>query len=172
MQLPTLSLLLIASAVYASPVAEIAARDDRGHYTVSGLGARKKAILNAGGNTLDLAIAMLETESMTTNYAYGKDYCYSDFPPLLFLPLLLIRLRLLRIRTNTCIGDNKRDDAANFGLFKQNWGMLRVCATRAGFAGQSTADWNNGAKLKYDPFPSRTLNDSSTSSPKSTTIPL
>jgi hypothetical protein len=34
---------------------------DRGHYTVSGLGARKQAILNAGGNTQDLAIAMLET---------------------------------------------------------------------------------------------------------------
>ena len=31
-----------------------------GHYTVSGLGARKQSILNAGGNTLDIAIAMLE----------------------------------------------------------------------------------------------------------------
>jgi hypothetical protein len=44
---------------------------DRGSYTVSGLGSRKQAILNAGGNTLDLAIAMLETERMTTDYAYG-----------------------------------------------------------------------------------------------------
>lgn len=45
-------------------------------------------------------------------------------------------------------GDNKRDDAANFGVFKQNWGMLRVCASRAGFVGQSTSQWNNGARLK------------------------
>lgn len=50
----------------------IAARaDDRGSYTVSGLGTRKKAVLNAGGNTLDLAIAMLETENMGTDYTYG-----------------------------------------------------------------------------------------------------
>jgi hypothetical protein len=46
------------------------------------------------------------------------------------------------------IGDNKVNDASNFGLFKQNWGMLRVCATRAGFVGQSEGQWNNGAKLK------------------------
>ncbi|KAH9892296.1 hypothetical protein F4778DRAFT_784657 [Xylariomycetidae sp. FL2044] len=37
---------------------------------VSGLGSRKSAILGAGGNTLDLAIAMLETETMTTDYVY------------------------------------------------------------------------------------------------------
>lgn len=48
------------------------AAGDRGSYTVSGLGSRKQAVLNAGGNTLDLAIAMLETEGMTTNYAYGE----------------------------------------------------------------------------------------------------
>lgn len=46
-------------------------------------------------------------------------------------------------------GDNKVKDAANFGLFKQNWGILRACASRAGFKGQSEANWNNGAKLKY-----------------------
>ncbi|KAL2866227.1 glycoside hydrolase family 134 protein [Aspergillus lucknowensis] len=92
-------------------------QDDRGSYTVPGLGERKQAVLNAGGNTLDLAIAMLETETMTTDYVYG---------------------------------DAKTEDAANFGLFKQNWGMLRVCATRAGLAGQSTADWNNGAVLNSD----------------------
>jgi hypothetical protein len=34
---------------------------DRGSYTVSGLGARKQAVINNGGNSLDLAIAMLET---------------------------------------------------------------------------------------------------------------
>lgn len=48
-----------------------AASGDRGEYTVPGLGSRKQAILNAGGNTLDLAIAMLETEQMSTDYTYG-----------------------------------------------------------------------------------------------------
>ncbi|KEY73073.1 hypothetical protein S7711_06146 [Stachybotrys chartarum IBT 7711] len=94
-----------------------ARQNDRGSYTVSGLSSGKQAILNAGGNTLDLAIAMLETERMTTDYAYG---------------------------------DNKSDDAANFGVFKQNWGMLRVCASRAGFVGQSQSEWNNGATLNRD----------------------
>lgn len=57
-----------------------------GVYSVSGLGTRKKAVQSAGGNSLDLAIAMLETDGMTTNYAYG---------------------------------DNKSQDSANFGIFKQ-----------------------------------------------------
>lgn len=51
-----LSSLSVLGAI-ASPVK----RDDRGSYTVSGLGEHKQAILDAGGNTLDLAIAMLET---------------------------------------------------------------------------------------------------------------
>lgn len=58
-------LLAVATVAWAAP-------GDRGSYTVSGLGSRKQAILNAGGNTLDIAIAMLETERMQTNYAYGK----------------------------------------------------------------------------------------------------
>lgn len=45
-------------------------------------------------------------------------------------------------------GDGKTYDAANFGMFKQNWGMLRECAYRYGFKGQSQDDWNNGARLK------------------------
>ncbi|KAL4746647.1 hypothetical protein BDW72DRAFT_197495 [Aspergillus terricola var. indicus] len=105
---------VLALGALAAPSADMTKRDDRGSYTVSGLGQRKQAILNAGGNTLDLAIAMLETEGMTTDYTYG---------------------------------DGKTYDAANFGLFKQNWGMLRVCATRYGLAGQSEADWENGAVL-------------------------
>ena len=69
-----------------------------GVYQVSGLGSNKQKVTSCGGNTLDLAIAMLETEDMSTNYAYG---------------------------------DNKSYDAANFGIFKQNWGMLReVCEYR------------------------------------------
>ncbi|KAH8597457.1 hypothetical protein B0O99DRAFT_650849 [Bisporella sp. PMI_857] len=96
-------------------VLAVAKRASSGSYTVSGLGSRKQAVLSAGGNSLDLAIAMLETENMSTNYAYG---------------------------------DNKVNDAANFGIFKQNWGMLRVCASA--FRGQSQSQWNNGAKLNSD----------------------
>ena len=79
MHLPTLlATALLLCAAHASPVSVteakgvVAARQsDRGSYTVSGLGSRKQAILNAGGNTLDLAIAMLETERMSTDYSYG-----------------------------------------------------------------------------------------------------
>lgn len=62
-----LSALTIVPSVLSASVAGItgdnlAARDgDRGHYNVSGLGARKQAVLKAGGNTQDLAVAMLET---------------------------------------------------------------------------------------------------------------
>lgn len=45
-------------------------------------------------------------------------------------------------------GDAKTYDAANFGLFKQNWGQLRVCASRYGFVGKSESQWNDGALLK------------------------
>ncbi len=59
--------------------ADLTKRADRGSYTVSGLGNRKKAILGAGGNTLDLAIAMLETEKISTGYIYGS-WSYLSFP--------------------------------------------------------------------------------------------
>jgi hypothetical protein len=82
MQLFNLVALSLAAAAVAVPVSEqtgsaaIAERADRGSYTVSGLGSRKQAILNAGGNTLDLAIAMLEDEYMlTSHYPYGKPGC-------------------------------------------------------------------------------------------------
>lgn len=114
MKVSMLSLIAIVGLTAASPVT-LDVRADRGSYTVSGLGGRKQQVLNAGGDSLDLAIAMLETDNMSTNYAYG---------------------------------DGKTQDAANFGIFKQNWGMLRECASRAGFKGQSQANWNNGAKLK------------------------
>lgn len=51
-----------AATVLATPIPDdaLAKRADRGQYTVSGLGWHKKEILNAGGNSLDIAIAMLE----------------------------------------------------------------------------------------------------------------
>ncbi|GAA1790200.1 hypothetical protein GCM10009682_10300 [Luedemannella flava] len=83
-----------------------------GSYTVSGLGNRKTQVRNAGGNVLDLAVAMLETDTMRANYAYG---------------------------------DNKSGDAANFGIFKQNWLMIRTACSQ--FRGQSASQYNNGAAL-------------------------
>lgn len=67
---------------------------------------------SAGGNSLDLAVAMLETDTMTADYAYG---------------------------------DNKSGDAANFGIFKQNWLMLRSACSS--FSGQGESQYNNGAAL-------------------------
>jgi len=83
-----------------------------GSYSVSGLGSRKQQVLGAGADTLDLAVAMLETETMSTNYAYG---------------------------------DNKTYDAANFGIYKMNWLMIRTACSQ--FQGQSSSSYNNGAAL-------------------------
>jgi len=96
----------------ATAVLPVQKRASSGSYTVSGLGARKQAVTAAGGTTLDMAIAMLETDTMTTTYTYG---------------------------------DGKSGDSANFGIMKQNWGMLRVCSTQ--FKGQTAANYNNGAIL-------------------------
>lgn len=54
----SLNLLLLPMALGAA----IGIRDEgrRGSYAVQGLGERKQAIVSAGGNTMDLAIAMLE----------------------------------------------------------------------------------------------------------------
>ena len=103
---------LAASSVTPTPTTACPARTSCGSYPVSGLGSRKQEILNAGGTTLDIAIAMLESRNMGTDYAYG---------------------------------DSKANDAANFGIFKQNWGMLRT--TCPYFQRQSQGQWNNGAVL-------------------------
>lgn len=66
MQLNIFSSLFVLFAIIATVLAA-----DNGHYTVANLGKRKQEILNNGGTTLELAIAMLETEDMTTNYVYG-----------------------------------------------------------------------------------------------------
>lgn len=44
-----------------------------GTYTVTGLGKRKQAILNAGGGSWDIAIAMHETKNLDTDYIYGDE---------------------------------------------------------------------------------------------------
>ncbi len=83
-----------------------------GSYNVSGLGARKRQILNAGGNSLDLAIAMMETETMQANYTYG---------------------------------DGKTGNSANFGIFKQNWYMLRTSVPQ--YESYGSSSYNAGAVL-------------------------
>ncbi|KAI9366239.1 hypothetical protein BD770DRAFT_432934 [Pilaira anomala] len=70
---------------------------DQGTYTVPNLGKRKRQILNAGGGSWDIAIAMLESEELKTDYVYG---------------------------------DNKTGDSANFGIFKQNFFMLRTSTSQ------------------------------------------
>lgn len=69
------TLLAFGKIVLAMPTtaADFDRRSDTGSYTVSGLGTRKTAITAAGGTTLDMAIAMLETETMTADYTYGMD---------------------------------------------------------------------------------------------------
>ncbi|KAJ5317467.1 hypothetical protein N7508_001975 [Penicillium antarcticum] len=69
------SALALPPAVISSPKtgSSLAACDDeRGNYVISGLGARKQQVIGAGGNTHNLAIAMLETDIMTTDYTYGN----------------------------------------------------------------------------------------------------
>lgn len=69
------SVALLIAPIFALPALNSEERKlfgrDSGSYTVSGLGARKKAVIAAGGNVFDIAIAMLETETMTTDYTYG-----------------------------------------------------------------------------------------------------
>ncbi|RJE23956.1 hypothetical protein PHISCL_03715 [Aspergillus sclerotialis] len=107
---------LCLSTVIPRSQTDLVTRDgDRGSYAVDGLGTRKQAVLDAGGNTMDLAIAMLETETMTADYTYG---------------------------------DGKTGDATNFGIFKQNWYMLRTSAKE--FLGETTEQVDDGAILNKD----------------------
>ena len=64
--------LMGAAFVGAAPFTVKTRADDRGSYEVSGLGSRKQEILKAGGSTLDIAIAMLESDTMQADYAYGR----------------------------------------------------------------------------------------------------
>ncbi|KAI9935132.1 hypothetical protein ASPWEDRAFT_116569 [Aspergillus wentii DTO 134E9] len=116
--LSILGALAFVPAVISSPVTGdklLARDDDRGNYTVAGLGARKQEVVGAGGTTRDLAIAMLETDTMTTDYTYG---------------------------------DGKTGDGTNFGIFKQNWYMLRTSSSE--FMGETTAQVADGAILNSD----------------------
>jgi hypothetical protein len=92
----------------------------RGTETVPGLGARKQLILATGGNVLDLAVAMLETREMLANYPLGDVYPN---------------------------GAPKTGDAANFGIFKQNWLMIRTSMSQ--YAALGAADYLRGQALNH-----------------------
>ncbi|KAF3045258.1 hypothetical protein E8E11_000597 [Didymella keratinophila] len=63
MKLFIISFVALTGLTAASPVT-LNARADRNSYTMSGLGSRKQQVFNAGASSLDLAIAMLETDNM------------------------------------------------------------------------------------------------------------
>lgn len=89
--------LLLQLSFFLYFLTSFVSAQDRGSYTVPGLGKRKQQIIKAGGGTWDIAIAMLETDNLGTNYTYG---------------------------------DGKTGDSTNFGIFKQNWFMLRTSTTQ------------------------------------------
>lgn len=82
------SVTMLIAPIFALPAINADARAlfgrDSGSYTVSGLGARKQAIIGAGGNVFDIAIAMLETETLKTDYTYGDGktctFFFLEFP--------------------------------------------------------------------------------------------
>jgi outer membrane protein OmpA-like peptidoglycan-associated protein len=93
--------------------------------TFPGLGARKSALRSNGGNLLDLAIAMLETETM-------------DAHP----------------NPNYPWGDAKQGDAACWGIFRQNWGLIRTSGAMRALSGPRPGldeiDWPRGQELNDD----------------------
>ncbi|HKB30705.1 MAG TPA: hypothetical protein VKD26_07690 [Streptosporangiaceae bacterium] len=107
-----------------------------GSYTVSGLGARKQEVLAAGGTVLDLSVAMEETATMRTSYYPYVANPYMDNP-----------YRVNPYEDNP-YGDNKTGDSTNFGIFKQNWMIIRTGCNK--YKGQTAAQYNNGAALNSD----------------------
>jgi outer membrane protein OmpA-like peptidoglycan-associated protein len=97
--------------------------------TFPGLGARKSALRSNGGNLLDMAVAMLETETMDAHEYPDRD----NKPP---------------------------GDAACFGIFKQNWGLIRTSGAMPALSGPplpgqlrpglAEADWPRGRQLNDD----------------------
>ncbi|KAG2199504.1 uncharacterized protein EV154DRAFT_201590 [Mucor mucedo] len=103
---------IISAFLFLFVISCVSAASKTGTETIQGLGKRKQEILNNGGGVYDLAIAMLETTDLNTDYVYG---------------------------------DGKTGDSANFGIFKQNWLMLRTSSSQ--FKQYSKDDSNQGAVL-------------------------
>jgi hypothetical protein len=72
MKISAIALTLLATAASAATIPQatsskdLEARQQTGSYTISGLGSRKRQVTAAGASSLNLAIAMLETERMDT----------------------------------------------------------------------------------------------------------
>ena len=93
--------------------------------TFPGLGARKSALTGNGGNPLDMAVAMLETDTMDAHPSPQYPW-----------------------------GDAKENDAACFGIFKQNWGLIRTSGAMRALPGRRPGldeiDWLRGKELNDD----------------------
>jgi len=92
-----------------------------GFNIVPGLELRKQALTAVGGTSFDMAVAMMETESMLPS---PNGYLLGD------------------VDTN---GAPKTGDAANFGIFKQNWLMIRQAWPA--YNNLSASDWRVGDAL-------------------------
>lgn len=64
------------------------------------------------------------------------------------LDLAVAMLETGNMQANYTYGDGKSGDSANFGIFKQNWYMLRTSCSY--FEGQSASQYNNGSVLNYN----------------------
>jgi hypothetical protein len=97
---------------------EEVAMADRGMETIAGIGIRKQAIIKSGGVPLDIAVAMLEGKTLAADYPVGD--VYPD-------------------------GRQKTGDAANFGICKQGWFMIRSSVSR--YSKLKSTDFNMGLIL-------------------------
>jgi len=71
-KLITLGALIAAAAVYAVPAFAQSCPTTCGSYTVNAqYEANKKSVLAAGGSVTEMAIGMLETDTMDSDYTYG-----------------------------------------------------------------------------------------------------
>jgi hypothetical protein len=97
---------------------------------IPGFAERKQQIADAGGDRRFLASAMLETSTLTADYPFGDVFPGPDN----------------RVGT----GDDvpKTGGAANFGITKMNWTMMRQC--HPAYAGLTNGDFQRGAELNTD----------------------
>jgi hypothetical protein len=97
---------------------------------IPGFADRKQAIADAGGDRRFLASAMMETATLTAEYPFGDVFPGPD---------------------NTVgTGDDipKTGGAANFGITKMNWTMMRQC--HPAYAGLNDGDYLRGAEINTD----------------------
>lgn len=99
----------------------------------------KKKIQAAGGTTLHRAIAMLEDEHLSADPTHHPHYRFGDQepPPAGSPPGMPWK--------------PKTGDAANFGIFKMNWFMIKQCAPAqrligAGGRAQLPSVWQNAGR--------------------------